>query len=468
VQYAGAVLVLLAIAIRVHNAIHYPLHYGFDAPANWDYIAQLLTSWRLPAPGEGWSTSHPPFFYYLAAALGRLMGGSDVASITKAVRLMSSAIGVAGIACALVWLRREDPKNDLRVLIAGALMLFVPVHIYMSAILGEEIIAGALITLVLCGVAVDLARPPNERLSLVQVAWLGLAAGLAFLTKLSGLLVIAAAGLAYGLDGLRRRDLLSVVPRAMVFGCVALIVGGWPYARNKIEYGYFYPQNLMVHELMFTMPPGERGIGDYLSLPLATFGDPQVLAPDLLHSVWGTTYTTLWFDGHRVMLPRFGVATARVGTALLILGLIPTAAFLIGIRRGLVRAIRQPGGHDTLFLLIVTLSLAGYVRFTWQNPWYATLKASYLLGIAMPFAVYSSEVLRDWTRSSRRGLRYVVGTGLVALLVLSASTFTVNLVFQKKEGPGFVWSKVDPSRHYENAIPSMTRSEPEPRRPEVE
>ncbi len=451
---AGALLALWAAGIRVNNAFLFPIHFGFDAPANWDYVAGLLSSWRLPAPEEGWSTSHPPLFYYLSALLGRAMGGADKQAITIAVRLVSSGVGLAGIALAVFWVRGVDRENRLRSLIAAALLLFLPVHLYMSAMLGEEILSSALISAVLVGVAVDLQREPEHRLSLLAVAALGLLAGLAFLTKLTGLLVVAAVGVAYLADGLRRRNIVDVLPRVAVLATVAICVGGWPYLHNRIEYGYFYPQSLMVHELMFTMPPGERGIADYLNLPLATFRDPQVLAPDLLHSVWGTTYTTLWFDGHRIMLPRSQDEVARVGSLLLVLGLLPTLAFAVGLGRGLRRAIHSPGGPDTLFLTIVALTLAGYVAFTWSNPWYATLKASYMLGVAVPFAHYASEVLADWMRPGNRARQIAVALSLMVLLVGSAVTFTVNLAFVKREGPGFEWPRVDPSRHYERAIPT--------------
>ena len=99
--------------------------------------------------------------------------------------------------------------------------------------------------------------------------------------------------------------------------------------------------------------------------------------------------------------------------------LLPTAAFAVGLWRGLRRAFARPGGIDTLFLLLVVFTVAGYTAFTWRNPWYVTLKGSYLLGLMVPFGFYTSEVLADWVR--RPGLRQgFVWTALVALLTLSA------------------------------------------------
>ena len=460
---AGALLAAVATAIRVGNAFHYPVHYGFDAPANWDYIEQLLASWRMPAPGEGWATSHPPFFYYLSASLGRLMTGAGKAEITVAIRLLSSAIGLLGVGAAALLVWRSAPGDRARCVVAAALLLFLPVHIYMSAMLGEEILASALASFALVGAAHELARPAAPRRAALRMALLGLLAGLAFLTKLTGILAIGAIVAAFALDGLRRRELRAAALRAGVFAVVALAVGGWPYARNQIEYGYLYPEHLEAHEIMFTMPPGERGVGDYLRFPLATFRDPQVLAPELLHSVWGTTYTTLFFDGHRVVLPRSDPTLTRVGTALLVLGLLPTLAFAVGMWRGAKRALASPDGPDTLLLLLVAATLGGFVLFTWRAPWYATVKGSYLLGIAVPYAYYASEVLLGWARSLRAWhagqARTPLGAALIwaplcALFALSALTFTVDLVWVKREGPGFVWPRVDPTPHYERAIPA--------------
>ena len=47
------------------------------------------------------------------------------------------------------------------------------------------------------------------------------------------------------------------------------------------------------------------------------------------------------------------------------------------------------------------LTLAGYAAYTWLNPWYATVKGGYLLGLALPFGFLASEVLVDWGSGPR-------------------------------------------------------------------
>jgi hypothetical protein len=192
---------------------------------------------------------------------------------------------------------------------------------------------------------------------------------------------------------------------------------------------------------MFTMPPGEREWLDYLRFPLSTFGDPQVLNPDLLRSVWGSTWLTWWFDGHRAFLPTESPWVDRFGAGILGLALLPTAAAVVGVARGARRALRGAQGPDGLLVGMVALTLTGYVAFTWRNPWFATCKASFLLGLALPFAYYASEVLDDWMDRSALG-RLALWTALLALAALIVFTFSWNEVLwdmRHMSKPGVVW-----------------------------
>jgi len=94
-----------------------------------------------------------------------------------------------------------------------------------------------------------------------------------------------------------------------------------------------------------------------------------------------------------------------------------------------------------LLLAMVVIGLAGYVAFTWKNPWFVTRKAGFLLGLSIPFAYYTSEVLDDWSRRGRllRGAIWVV---LTLLAVAIAFTFTFSEAFwnlHHMEKPGVVW-----------------------------
>jgi 4-amino-4-deoxy-L-arabinose transferase-like glycosyltransferase len=434
---AGLGLAALGIAIRVHNAIAYPAGKGFDATANWEYVARLREGLALPAPDAFWAAAHPPLYYWLAAALDALLGRNDLATIV-ATRLLGSALGLLAIGAAVWLVRRLDPTSPRRAFLAGALLLCLPVHVYMSAMLNEEIVAGALVSLAAAGVALDLSR--SEGCDPRRAAAIGVVAGLALLTKLSGALVILAGVAAYALDGWRRGELVPGVSRAAVFGGVAGLVGGWFLARNLLVYGYVYPYQLDVHAVMATMPPGAREWLDYLRVPLATVTLPSPLVPELLRSVWGTTYTTVWFDSHRHFLPRSHPDLLNAAQWLTLLGLLPTAAFAAGLI-GALR--RRAAGADLMLVLLTGVALLGYTAFTWRNPWFVTVKASYLLGLSLPFAWFASEALTRWTRPGRLSA-WLVWLYLGLLLVATVATFWHGLLFAKVDDPGLQWTPILP------------------------
>ena len=90
---------------------------------------------------------------------------------------------------------------------------------------------------------------------------------------------------------------------------------------------------------------------------------------------------------------------------------------------------------------MVAISLVGYVLFTWQNPWFVTRKAGFLLGLSVPFAYYTSEVLDDWSRRSTWTGR-AVWTVLALLAVAIAITFFYSDAFWNilhMEKPGVIW-----------------------------
>jgi hypothetical protein len=434
----GLVVLVAGAAIRVSNAFVYPTVTGFDARANWRYVDRLTESWELPAPDADWSTAHPPLFYYAAAGVRRALGVPDQHDSVLAIRLVGTAFSLAIVALAVLLVRRADPENPGRAWLAGALLLFLPAHIYISAMLHEETWAAAFASLALVGVSLDWMRASPPGRPLLRAALWGLAAGLALLTKLSGLLAVATVAGVYALDGWRRREWRLAAGRIAVVLAVALAVGGWYYARNQVRYGYLYPYGLDVHKLMFEQPPGERRLGDYLRFPLETFTQPSAISPPLLRSVWGTTYASVWFDAHRHFLPSHDAAVDRVGTLLLALALLPTVAFAGGLARGTRRALESGRSPDPPLLLLTGLTLAGYLVFSWRNPWYPVLKGSFLLGLSVPFAFYASEVLVRWRRASKAGA-VLVACVLAALFVGVAATFTQGVIFEKWDKPGFQW-----------------------------
>jgi hypothetical protein len=438
---AVGVAIPAALAIRLHNALHYPADWGFDASFNWRYIYRLSRDVALPDPAAGWSTGDPPLYFALGAAVfGGLeaIGARDLAVYAIPFLSLAAGLGVAALAFALV--RCAAPDAPGRAWLAAGLLLFLPAHVHMSAMVNEEMLAALFTSLAVFALARErlAGADPAGPGALSRAAAAGAAAGAALLTKLSGAVAAAAAALTCAADGLRPGARRPAAARVAVVLAAGLAVGGWFYVRSRVLYGFFQPFGLPAHERMFDLPPGERGVLDYLRVPAATFLDPQMLEPSLLRSVWGGTYVTAWFDGHRFFLPDGSAAVRRLGTATLLLALLPTAAFAVGLGRGVRRALRDPRAADLPLVLLTALSLAGYAVYTWRNPWFVVVKGTSLLGLSLPYAFYASDELCRWGR--RGPARRLVGAWLALLAVCVAAGTTFDGLFARPEVSGLVWS----------------------------
>ncbi|MEE9606616.1 MAG: hypothetical protein V3U03_02675, partial [Myxococcota bacterium] len=119
----AALLTLVALAMRIHNAIRYPADWGFDATFNWQYIYALTNDWSLPDPSAGWATGDPPLFYYGAALVMRgLRAVGAIDATVLVLPLLSALEGLAIAALAVLLVRRADPGNTRRAWLAGGLL----------------------------------------------------------------------------------------------------------------------------------------------------------------------------------------------------------------------------------------------------------------------------------------------------------------------------------------------------------
>ena len=107
---ASAVVVGVGVVLRLHNAFDYPIGKGFDAVANWEYVALLLERFTLPDPASLWATSHPPLFYWLASGIGAPFGLGEPEALVPWVRLAGSAAGLVAIAWGWRVVRALDPE----------------------------------------------------------------------------------------------------------------------------------------------------------------------------------------------------------------------------------------------------------------------------------------------------------------------------------------------------------------------
>ena len=443
IGWALAIVALFGVAgwLRAHNAYAFFIDHGFDESFNWEYVQQLTRSWAIPDPESLWSAARPPFFFYVSAVVARIAGAAQAPSM-HAIRLASSVFGVLVIALAVVQLWRWNRADPIRVAAAAALMLFVPAHIYLSAMVNEEITVAGWTTLALLVALWEQRAAAEGSASWLRIVAIGGLGGLAFMTKLTGCLVVMAIAASFVFDGWRRGELRSALVRAATLSVIALVVGGWFYARSYWLHGYLYPQSLDAHSIMLSMPPGDRSWLDYLRLSPAVFADTRVDSPGLLHSVWGGTYVTWWFDGQRHFVPRHDPMVDRMGLTILLLGLLPTLAAGVGAVRGVARARLDTRSLDAPMLWLVGFTLAGYVFYTWKNPWFACVKASYLLGLVVPYGYWASDRLVAWGRRSPAIAAFLTLDLLALLLAVTIAFYFGTPLWEMTLGvhlPGLPW-----------------------------
>ena len=281
-----SVIVLLYLGLGVAYSVVNPIFESPDEALNYDNIRYLIEQRRLPVlePGKPTKAHHPPLYYVLGALLTFWVPNEhfdavvertnpfwayhlwepgvdnkslylhdpmlesfpyrDVALGVHLVRWLSLLMG-AGTVLLVHATAREvitavyGGRGDLtRALALGAtaLVAFNPMFLFISGSVHDDPLANLVSAAMLYVATRILTRGATAR----RAATLGLLMGLGILTKLTCLLVMPTAGLALlyrpladrGRAGWREAVRLGGLALAL-----ALLVGGWWFARNWVLYG---------------------------------------------------------------------------------------------------------------------------------------------------------------------------------------------------------------------------------------
>jgi hypothetical protein len=334
-NHRSALWLLLIVATYVGIASLYaiavPAWQAPDEPAHYNYIHELATTGRLPLLQMGdydqayldrltsqrfppelsiaplrYEAHQPPLYYVLAAAVFRLTRGELLP-----LRLLSVALGAIFVVLVYAIARMVCPQRPLLWPGAAAFVAFLPMHVAMSAAVNNdalaEVVLAAILLLSLYYVrsALGDGSPPRWQL----VAALGVALGLALITKVSayvGIPVALAAlwightqggpaalglGLQRSILGPNRWALLRDV--ALMGGAALLIAVPW-YARNATVYGHM---DILARRWHDTVVVGQLRTEELL----AQVGLPGVLERFLVWSFasfWGVFgWMGVWMEG---------------------------------------------------------------------------------------------------------------------------------------------------------------------------
>jgi tetratricopeptide (TPR) repeat protein len=395
--------------------------WGYDAWGHVAYVIFLDIYRSVPWADQGWSYFHPPLHYALGWLLAQA-GSGEI--LMRGLPLLGSAASLGTAALAAWLVRRATPDRPALALLAFGAVALLPVHLFLSAMPGNELTETFLTA---AAISLFVANERRAGSSLAVDAATGLVIALALLTKFSGLLPLLVVGASLALRpllaGAAPGDLRRAAGRAALIAGIALALPAPYYARNVATFGTPFQLSrdfALVSQVERDQPPGVRRLADYVSFSPRIFSDPNPLAPHMLRSVWGTVYVNVWADVYR----ESDVARAleaergrrRSTTAMALLGLLPTGLALAGavlatrdLRRGRRRAVYLP------LLILSAAALGVFALFAWQVAIWSALKSSYLLGLSLPFGVFLARSVEALAARPQAGWR-VAAVAALALV----------------------------------------------------
>ena len=283
----------LLLLLGINNMWKLETWHGFDSSAHMEYVRYLVEHRSLPLASEGWQMFQPPLYYVLSAPLYALLSPwFDTDALTRILRLLPilcSLLQVEIVFRAARSMFREEKGLQTVAVVVSSL---IPMHITISQFVGNEPLAGCLAAVVLLMAVREMA---GESRGYGSSAVMGLVLGLALLAKASVLLLLPPLALFLvlqkdsGFSGLAR-----AAGRASVMGGVSLLVAGWFFMRNRMEFGTFFIGGWdPVRGIVWWQDPGFRTWSQF-----TTFGH------SLVHPVYSgvvsffdALYSTMWLDG---------------------------------------------------------------------------------------------------------------------------------------------------------------------------
>ena len=303
------------------------LVYIFLQPLNNDdhgeVVRYIVDRGRLPTLIDMQQAQHPPLYYLVAAPVWKATGSY------KMVQMLSLWFAIATLLVLYHLIYHTDLIQSVRgrtynFLFACFLPQFVMFCLYLS---------NDSLTILLGNLAIlqtwRAIRRPHWR----QWLLLAVVTALGMLTKLSFLgFVPVLCGLVYHQMGRGRRGLRA----AAAFGALVMILGSYKLVENWANFGRLMPTNMdpqfharFAREHAMTY----RGAASYLDFNVFKLVREPVLSKATYGSYPVIFYATFWYQyiPESNFIGNRSRPTMYLGSAIYMLGLLPTAVFLVGL-----------------------------------------------------------------------------------------------------------------------------------------
>lgn len=414
-------LIALLFAALFWNNRALALDIGFDAPAHVEYVQHVLQNGRLPLANEGWEMYQPPLYYLMSAGFLWIQHALGMTGDVASLRILGWLALVLQCSFVLASLRLLFDTSPRRVWLGTCFAVCLPMQLYLYQYLSNEPWNAALSS---ASVYLGLRILVRGDLSLRSHVLLGLALGLAMLSKFSALIplvvVTGVLALKMALHGQR-----SVAAWSRTIGACALTVlavCGWHYARVWAHFGSPLVGNWeLASGNAWWQDPGYR-----TSLDLVRFG--QSLDQPLLssmHSIPDALWSTLWGDGMLGGSTRIDVRPPwdfEAMSAGYLLALLPALALVVGGVAACAALFRRPRAEWLMLLGLLGGTGAAFLSLALELPFFAQSKAFYAAALAVPICALAGLGL-DLLARCAGPLRGVVLVAFGAWAVHSFTTY---------------------------------------------
>jgi len=389
--------IILWTVLFINNTPKLPYNRGFDAGGHLSYFRYVLDNHRIPYAGEGWETYHPPLFYVCAVLLFpfRVFFASNHS--TYVLKFLPFISGLGQVVLAYFAGRILFPKSRIKQALTVAFVALIPMNIYISTFFSNESSGAFLIALAIFITFMIIER---DRTSYLMFCMLGIALGLALLTKVTAfsILPVITVVILYKQLHERKDSLVAILGKLCLLFLVVAAVAGWYYVRNFIKFGKPIVMNT---EFNWWQDPGFHTY-NYFCQFSKVFIHPYYAS---FYSFFDSLYSSFWSDS------LFGSAIEYVysppwdyeyASALLILS-VPVIFFMfVGIVRVIAKIVFNFSKSWLLVIGSISVALYGIAYFNLRYPHHSCAKSFYFLYTIIPIGLIFAlgfEYCDKWLRN---------------------------------------------------------------------
>jgi 4-amino-4-deoxy-L-arabinose transferase-like glycosyltransferase len=424
-------IIVVYLVLAVLFAVYTPAWQNPDEPAHYNYVKYSAEQHRFPVlkPGDyqggyleeikaarfppemsidpiRYEFHQPPLYYLLAAAVYQVFGGALLP-----LRLLTAAIGVALLLVVYWTVQEVAPQRPGLALAATAFTALLPMHLAQSAAAGNDLLAELLLAMIVL-LSIRYIKTPavgDDRSAVQAVVLLGVATGLAFVTKSSiyvalplVLLAIAARHLWAGERPFAGRAFMKAMGFYLL-PAIALALPWW--ARNMAQYGGLDLLGLQRHNVVVA---GQLRTAEYV----ATYGIGR-----WLENLGLTTYHSFWgqFGWMAVPIDTRLYQGLAIWSGVALVGLTAWAVNTRQQARNGWRPERWQIAAGGLLVLLALFSVAGYL---WYNMQFVQYQGRYLFTALTPISL---AVAAGWREALRRERAWLLAALLIGCAVVVAA-----------------------------------------------